>query len=254
MCVNHRRSHNRIVYWTVMLVLVVTTGVAITGVIQGFKLRDRYNRYGTFLTINYNIYTLAIVACCAAMCAIAIFTAISITLQWYPTMIISAYCLLGASFVIPVVGIWFMAVTKDLTSGFGLTVKSIKDMESLLKGDTLPFNNTLLDFLHMDMKCCGVHTYMDFRETLAKRNMWMKSLLPIPQSCCVDPGHWCEPDSDAHHHEGCLNRLVAYTSEQYNTFASTFVVFGAMLGISAFYVFILSKKAKETYLFYPYYF
>lgn len=251
MCL-HNELHFRIIFWVASISLLLLAVLSTALSVRGFMARARYTEYKDFtdtqvqtmvrVTIGLSLLTL-----------VAVITAlISIALDWYPLLIAHtiAFCLI--SFLLLGVGLWFMMLARDVHTEASLSFRMVAELEALIsKPDFIPYNNSILAPVQRDMECCGVYDYNDYFRALTKQ--WMKDILPVPKSCCVNPETTCLTNTQDHHQEGCLTKLAVHTTTTFSNFGVIMYSMCLTMLIDAALLFVLSFRAKDFFYFYPYY-
>ena len=106
-----------------------------------------------------------------------------------------------------------------------------------------PKVTTSWDSIQTDLKCCGVDTYMDWKNTTFNHPViWMKYRKDVPDSCCVDgPTQGCgkdQLDSNTHkngtiYEKGCLITFEDYLKDY------AYIVGGAGAGLGVLQILVL---------------
>lgn len=252
MCV-HKKFYYKIIFWTCLITLLLVTILSTVGMLQVLKLKQTYDRYEEIFKNGPNLMIILLIVCCALIITMSVFALIGIIMDWFPLMVISAYLLILTSLISVVIGFWVLLVSREVVNKFGMSVGIVEELQELVKKpDFLALNNTILDPIQLDYECCGVNSFEDYADSTTRK--WMRDILPLPKSCCIDTDKNCLPNSDEHKKQGCLVKFTMRTTETFNNYAVVLIVFGLATGINGMYTLLLSKKAKETYLYYPYYF
>lgn len=252
MCLQ-KKFYYKIIFWTCVCTLLVIIILSGFGLYDALRLKQKYERYESLLEKQYEVMMSIIMICTFLMLIVSTAALIGVVMDWYPLLILTSYALIITSFISTLVGFWVLFVSRDGVGPNGMTYGIVDKLEALLrKPDFLTYNAAVLDPINTDYACCGIYSYRDY-STSSKRQ-WMRDLLPLPSSCCYDTARNCKPGTDEHKKNGCMTKYTLAVTESYLIFAVFLVVGGISTGINGLYANLLAKKAKEVYLYYPYYF
>lgn len=252
MCV-HKKFYYKLTFWTCLAALLVVTILATIGIFQTLKLKQTFDRYDEIFKETHSLMIIMMIICCVLITLASVLSLIGVLMDWFPLLIISSYGLVIASLFSMIVGFWILAISREAILDHGMAVGIVTELEELVKKpDFLALNNTILDPIQLDFECCGVNGFEDYAESTTRK--WMRDILPLPKSCCINPEKNCLPNSDEHKKHGCLTKFTLYVTEVFNNYAVLLITFGIATGINGMYMFLISRKAKELYLYYPYYF
>lgn len=245
--------HVRLVFWCCTISVLLLAGAATSGFVFAFKMKERVEHFAVFSEPYMETMCMTMMVVCALVAIVCLATFVALLLDWYPLLMAHGVALAILSIAGMAAGLWLLFTARSLGPR-GLLQRIVADMELLLLSpDEFTHTQTLLDNVQKDLRCCGVYHYKDYEKVPTGRGIEATDLIPLPLSCCIEAKKSCNKDTIEHTSEGCLGKLAVLAATTFAIYGILLFVLSAALMIDAGLVFILARRAKEFYHFYPYY-
>lgn len=242
----------KMVFWTLLISLGIMIIAITVCLIALIKFKIEYEENANYLTNRFEMLSKFLIASCIIILIIAITGLVSVIVDWYPFLIIHAFIFLGLSLYMIAAGCYVIGQSHDVHGRSGLLEKTLHNFEEILKKpEWFSFNITILDPVQRSLSCCGVYNWRDYWRPLQRS--WIGDMLPLPKSCCDDQNYVCMPLKKTERQDGCMKKVVLYFTVSFNEYGIIIFIFGVSAAINSGFLFILARKAKEYYYFYPYY-